>query len=264
MDSYGQDDGKGQLDKAMNAIIVLLFMKALVGQQGHDYTPADVEAGARYYSNYCSGCHGVDGNTMAGANLGRGTFRRAANDDELARVITNGLPGTAMPPSPFKAVQVMQIVAFLREFPSLRSRQNNPGDAVRGKQVFEGKGACLDCHRVNGHGSRLGPDLSDIGDLRRPPDLEQSLVDPAAVVLPQNRVITVSTRDGRTIRGRLLNQDTASIQMLGADEKPLSLRRDALRSIADEKFTMPSYKDRLDSREVADVVSYLISLKGFK
>ena len=245
-------------------VVTLLFVKAVSAQQGHDYTPADVEAGSRYYTNYCSGCHGADGNSMAGANLSRGAFRRASNDEELARIITTGLPGTAMPPSPFKAEQVTQIVAFLREFPSLRSRQTNPGDAVRGRQIFEGKGACLDCHRVNGRGSRLGPDLSDIGELRRSGEIEQSLNDPGAVVLPQNRVITVSLRDGKTVRGRLLNQDTASIQMLGSDEKPVSIAREAVRSIADDKSTMPSFKDRLDSRELADVVSYLMSLKGLK
>jgi len=245
-------------------IIVLLSAGVLAAQQGHDYTPADVEAGSRYYANYCSGCHGADGNSMAGANLSRGTFRRAANDDELGRIITNGLPGTPMPPSAFKAEQVAQIVAYLREFPSLRARQSNPGDAVRGRQIFEGKGACLDCHRVNGRGSRLGPDLSDVGELRRSGEIEQSLVDPGAVILSQNRVVTVSTRDGKTIRGRLLNQDTASIQMLGPDEKPVSISRDALRSITEDKSSMPSFKDRLDSRELADVVSYLVTLRGLQ
>src|SRR6185437_9193671 len=33
----------------------------------------------------------------------------------------------------------------------------------RGLAVFTGKGACLSCHEVRGHGSRLGPNLSEIG-----------------------------------------------------------------------------------------------------
>jgi small nuclear ribonucleoprotein (snRNP)-like protein/mono/diheme cytochrome c family protein len=37
------------------------------------------------------------------------------------------------------------------------------GDVVRGKAVFEGKGNCQSCHRVNGVGSLFGPDLSTIG-----------------------------------------------------------------------------------------------------
>ena len=51
-------------------------------------------------------------------------------------------------------------------------------------------------------------------EVRRPADLEQSLVDPAAVILSQNRVVTLTLRDGKTIHGRLLNQDTQSIQLL--------------------------------------------------
>src|SRR5688572_32787798 len=38
-----------------------------------------------------------------------------------------------------------------------------PGDAARGKTVFEGKGNCQGCHRINGVGSLFGPDLSAIG-----------------------------------------------------------------------------------------------------
>jgi len=245
-------------------IVLLTTTSVLARQQGHDYTPADVEAGSRYYSNYCSGCHGVDGNSMAGANLSRGTFKRAVNDEELARIIMNGLPGTPMPPAAFKAEQIAQIVAFLREFPSLRSRQANPGNAAAGKQLFDGKGGCRECHRVNGQGSRLGPDLSDIGELRRPAEIEQSLTEPSAVVAAQNRIVAASLRDGKTVRGRLLNQDTRSVQLLGQDERPISIARDSLRSLTDETSTMPSYKDRLDPRELADLVSYLVSLKGLR
>src|SRR5688572_32438781 len=38
-----------------------------------------------------------------------------------------------------------------------------PGDAARGKTIFEAKGNCQGCHRINGVGSLFGPDLSAIG-----------------------------------------------------------------------------------------------------
>ena len=248
----------------LRTLAVILFAAACAAGQGHDYTQADIDAGSRIYSNYCSGCHGADGNTMAGANLSRGTFRRAVNDEDLTRIILNGVPGTAMPPSSFKPEQVAQIVAFLRAFPSIRARQTTTGDAVRGKTVFEGKGECLNCHRVNGRGGRSGPDLSDVGELRRPGDIEQSLVDPGSVILPQNREVTIALRDGKTIRGRLLNQDTQSVQVLGSDGRPLSVARTAVRSVTDEKSTMPSVRDKLDARELADLISYLATLKGLQ
>lgn len=243
---------------------LILFTTMVVAGQGHDYTQTDVDAGSRYYSNYCSGCHGVEGNNLAGANLSRGTFRRATNDEELSRIIINGLPGTPMPPSAFKPEQVMQIVAFLRAFPSIRARQVSSGDAARGKSLFEGKGGCLDCHRVNGRGGRSGPDLSDIGELRRPADIEQSLVDPGAVVVSQNREVTVTLRDGKAFRGRVLNQDRQSIQVVGPEGKPISVARTEIRTLTDEKSSMPSARDKLDARELADVVSYMATLKGLQ
>ena len=244
--------------------IVILFSALLAAAQGHDYTQADIDAGNRLYNNYCSGCHGAEGNSMAGANLSRGTFRRATNDEELSRLILTGVPGTPMPPSAFKPDQVMQIVAFLRAFPSIRSRQSSSGDAARGKALFEGKGGCVECHRVNGRGGRSGPDLSDIGELRRPADIEQSLIDPGAVILSQNRVVTVTMRDGKTVRGRVLNQDTQSIQMMGPGDKPTSIARAGIRSVNEENSSMPSAKDKLTTQELADVVSYLQTLKGLQ
>ena len=240
-----------------------LLLSTLLRPQGHDTTPADVEAGSRYYGNYCAGCHGADGTTMQGANLSRGTFRRATTDDELQRIIINGIPGTAMPPAAFKTEQAAQIVAFLRAFPAARASSNVSGDVAKGKQIFEAKGNCLDCHRVNGRGSRLGPDLSDIGELRRPADIEQSLVDPVAVILPQNRIVTVATRDGKSLRGRLMNQDTQSIQIL-SDEMPISIARDRIRTVVEDRSSMPSFKEKLAPQEMADLVAYLASLKGIR
>jgi len=37
------------------------------------------------------------------------------------------------------------------------------GAAARGAKLFADK-ACVDCHRIAGHGGRRGPDLSDVAD----------------------------------------------------------------------------------------------------
>src|SRR5262249_39988239 len=97
-----------------------------------------------------------------------------------------------------------------------------PGDAGRGQTLFEGKGQCLTCHRVNGTGSRFGPDLSEVGSTRRNPradtsiplakSLELSILEPDAEVLPENRFVRMVTKDGKTVTGRLLNQDAYTVQ----------------------------------------------------
>jgi putative heme-binding domain-containing protein len=137
------------------------------------------------------------------------------------------------------------------------------GDPSRGKVLYDGKGACATCHRVNGVGSRLGPDLSEVGQLRRAVDLERSLLEPDAEVLGNNRFYRVTTKDGVTTTGRLLNLDTFTVQMLDSKERLRSFVKSDLRDhgFAD-KSPMPSYKTTLSAQELADVVSYLASLKG--
>src|SRR5690606_22102365 len=85
------------------------------------------------------------------------------------------------------------------------------GDPIRGRALFEGKGGCMDCHRIAGRGSRLGPDLSQIGAVRRAVEIERSLLDPQAEVQPQNRFYRVTPKGGEPITGRLLNHDSFTV-----------------------------------------------------
>ena len=67
---------------------------------------------------------------------------------------------------------------------------------------------CLRCHRIEGEGSRVAPDLSDIGAIRGAGSLQRSLLDPTSQMMPINRPVRVVTRDGTVINGRRLNEDT--------------------------------------------------------
>jgi quinoprotein glucose dehydrogenase len=137
------------------------------------------------------------------------------------------------------------------------------GNESSGASIFSGKGECQTCHRVQGKGSRLGPDLTDIGLVRTSSQLETSLLDPAAEILPENRFYRVVTRDGTSITGRLLNLDTFQVLMLDPKEQLRSFQKSDLREHGFvEGSTMPSYRTTLSRQELADVIAYLISLKG--
>jgi putative heme-binding domain-containing protein len=245
------------------ALLWVAIAGAAISQQPANFTTADIEEGSRIFLNSCAACHGPEGDAIPGADIGRGKFRHASNEDELMRVVMGGIPGTAMPPSNFNNRQLTTVVAYIVSLASAKGNQSGNGDPTKGKAIFEGKGECLMCHRVKGKGSRTGPDLSEIGLVRLATNLEQSLTDPDAVILSQNRFVTVVTRAGTTIRGRLLNYDTELIQLLDADERPITLSRRNLRSLTEEtKSPMPSYKNKLSFQELADVVAYLSSLRG--
>ena len=241
----------------------LLFAAGTLVAQ-HSYAPDVVEAGRDLFRANCAVCHGPDGDSVPGVDFGHGKYRRASSDDDLFRIIRSGIPGTAMPPHTFGGYQMAAIVAYLRYMAALPASSGSAkGDSVRGKAIFEQKGGCLECHRVRDHGSRLGPDLSDIGNLRRGGELERSILEPDAEVLPQNRTFHVTTSDGTSLSGRLLNQDGFTVQLLDAKERLLSFLKSDLKEYGFvDKSPMPSYRGKLSTEELADLLSYLASLKG--
>ena len=230
----------------------------------HAYSPGDVQDGQRLFLANCAACHGAEGDAVPGVDLGHGKFRRASSDDDLIKIIQKGIPNTPMPPNNFTDFQASTIVAYLRDMAQPAARSTlPPGDTAAGKAIFDGKGACLACHRVRGNGSRVGPDLTDIGALRRAVELERSVLDPDAEILPQNRYFRVVTPAGATVTGRLLNQDAFTVQLMDANERLLTFSKTDLKEYAFvDKSPMPSYAGRLSPKELSDLVSYLASLKG--
>jgi putative heme-binding domain-containing protein len=246
----------------MTKLLISLALSAgfLFGQ--HSFTPIDVEDGGRLYRANCSICHGAEGNGVPGIDLAHNKFRRAKDDDDIAAIIRTGIPGTAMPPNNFYDFQALTIVAYLRSMAAATATTTSGGDALRGKAIYDGKGGCAGCHRIRGAGARVGPDLSEIGNLRLAGELERAIVDPDAEVAEQNRHFRGVTKDGVSISGRLLNEDKYSVQILDSKDRLVSVQRANLRESAIvQKSLMPSYKDKLSSQELADLISYLVSLK---
>ena len=95
-----------------------------------------------------------------------------------------------------------------------------------------------------------------------PVDLERSLVDPAVEVLPTGRFYRVVTKEGATVTGRLLNLDTFTVQMIDTKEQLRSFTKTNLKEFGFIPTPMPSFKSTFNTQELADVVSYLVSLKG--
>jgi putative heme-binding domain-containing protein len=228
-----------------------------------DYTPADIAYGARIYDAQCTTCHGANGDGVGGVNLRSGTFRNATTDQDLARVITNGIRGTGMQAFKFDAAELAGVIAYLRNMNNVDRGSVRTGDPARGATLFTGKGGCTRCHRVGAEGSRVGPDLSDVGAQRSAGSLIRSLTDPTSQMMPINRPVRAVLRDGTVVSGRRLNEDTYTVQLIDDRERLLSLNKSELREYTISTVSpMPSFKGTLSDEEIGDVVAYLLSLKG--
>jgi cytochrome c oxidase cbb3-type subunit 3 len=252
---------KRSLIAAACLLLTLVGRPAVAGQQDHQYSSSDVQAGLKLYTSECSLCHGPNGDLMSGIDLRRGRFRRAVSDDDLARVITSGVPDAGMPGFKLPAAEVTSLIAFIRAGFDVSGAAVKIGDPARGQALFAGKAACATCHRVNGVGPRTAPDLSDIGASRTAPTLQRSLLDPSSAMWPINRPVRITTRDGKTFRGRRLNEDTYTVQIIDDQERLLTFIKSDLRELeVSTKSTMPP-ATALSSEELSDVVAYLLTLK---
>src|SRR3954466_712158 len=123
--------------------------------------PGPPPDGPRLYEENCSQCHGDAGDNVSNVDLMHGRFRRGTTDAELTGIVLRGIPGTDMPPHSFSEAQAAAIVQYLRT--AADRSASTAGDRARGLAIFTGKGNCASCHRVNGAGARLAPDLSEVG-----------------------------------------------------------------------------------------------------
>jgi len=246
------------------SLAAIVLLPAIASAQDHgQYTQTEIDAGARLYSSQCAACHGPNGDRISGVDLRRGQFRRAVTDDDLMRVVTNGVPGEGMPPFRLQQAELVGLVAYIRAGLDSNTPSIKIGTAARGKTIVEGKGGCLSCHRIGGNGSRVAPDLTDIGLGRGVDMLHRSLTDPSAGMLPINRPVRITLKDGRTVNGRRLNEDTFTVQLIDDKERLHSIEKRDIRNLAVEtKSPMPSFAGRLTSDELADVIAYLVTLRG--
>jgi putative heme-binding domain-containing protein len=227
-----------------------------------EVTAQEVARGRTLFEAQCAYCHGADGDGGRGANLARPTLRRASTDEALFRVVSRGIPGTGMPGNSMSPRETWQVVAFVRSLGRVK-REPLPGDAVRGAQVYQTSG-CAACHTIGGRGGPTGPDLTDVGARSSPAFLRQSLVDPQADVPSGFMQVRAVTREGRHLTGVRVNEDTFSIQFRDTAGTLYSFFKDELIEFGKDagKTPMPSYRERMPSNALDDLVAYLVSLEG--
>src|SRR5262249_257180 len=92
--------------------------------------------------------------------------------------------------------------------------------------------------------------------------LRRDLLEPDAEVVTADRTYRAVAKDGTVVTGRLLNLDNFTVQLFDSKERLITLQRSDLREFTTTKSPMPSYRDKLTSQEMSDLLAYLVSLKG--
>jgi len=231
-------------------------------QENPHTTEADVEAGAKVFRRSCSLCHGADGTGGDGPDLTRGVFRHGSSDAALFRNILTGIPNTGMGGIYQPDRSIWQVVSYVRSLSRSGGEEEVPGDPRRGRMLYMSRGSCSDCHRLNGSGGRIGPDLSDLGWRRAPEHIRASIAEPSESIDGSYRTVEVRTEAGAVVRGVLRNEDRFSIQLFDEFENLRSFQKAELTAIdKPEESLMPPLASFFRGRDLDDLVAYLYSLR---
>jgi len=186
-----------------------------------------------------------------------------SSDRELFRTIQRGIPGSEMPEVRLPEPDVWRLVSFVRRVGAQGAEEKAPGDPAAGRAVYEGKGACGQCHWIDGRGGVLGPDLGEIGLRRSLKFLRESLTDPDKHIADDYRTYSVAPRSGERLRGIKLNEDDYTIQLRDSKENLRSFKKADLKEVKREPASMmPAYGTALTATELENLIAYLSSLRG--
>ena len=134
------------------------------------------------------------------------------------------------------------------------------GDVLRGQQLFTKH--CSACHRVEGQGHEIGPNLATI-KTRGPETILVNVLAPNAEVNPEYLNYAVLTSDGRTITGMIASENANSITLRRAEAASDTVLRDDIEQMQSTgKSIMPEGMEQsLDVQGMADLIAYLMQVK---
>ncbi len=150
--------------------------------------------------------------------------------------------------------------------PPIKELISRNGNAERGRQMFAKPGvsnACATCHRVQGQGQWVGPDLSTIGTKYGKEELLRSILYPSAAIGYNFKSNVLALADGRVLTGLVVEEAPDRIVLKTADGKRQAIRP---ADVEDRKVTevslMPEgLAEAMSDRDLIDLLAFLATLK---
>ncbi len=223
--------------------------------------PEAIAAGAKLYARSCAACHGPDGSGGRGPNLVRRALWHPLSDEALFNTIRNGVPGADMPPTKLPDDQTWSVVAFIHALTGPASDNPVPGDTSAGEQMFwSSKTGCSNCHAIRGRGSRMAPDLSNIGGSNPLAVIKESILEPSKdLSFAGKEGVTVAMKNGEEIKGVARNRSNYSLQVVDRNGNlhliPMTEVKEL--TVLDRSLMPSDYGKRLSADELRDLLAYL-------
>ncbi len=141
----------------------------------------------------------------------------------------------------------------------------NRGDSKRGKVVFADlKGvACIKCHKAEGQGGDVGPDLNSVGAKYNRAQIVEHILYPSKIILDGYQQTTVFTKDGESQSGIARGETSDELTLVDTEGRKHVIAKKQIESRKQNELSlMPEgLQVGLSLQEFADLVAYVEGLK---
>jgi quinoprotein glucose dehydrogenase len=138
------------------------------------------------------------------------------------------------------------------------------GDAARGRKVFREKAEvqCLRCHKIDGDGGEVGPELTGIGKRQSRDAILESIVLPNKQIAQGFESVVVATDDGQVHAGVLKGEDDATLRLMTPEGKAVAIPKATIEERKRGASAMPEDTiTHLSRSELRDLVEFLARSK---
>ena len=227
--------------------------------------PRAAQAGGAIFRAQCATCHGADAkgiDSIEAPDLTLIWAREATTDASLFKTIKEGIAGSIMPPHQNPDPEIWMTVSYLKSIAISGTNETVVGNAGRGRNIFVEN--CSRCHRVDGVGGSLGPDLSSITGRRSLASLVNSLREPSSAIGRRFKPVSLTTATNERVQGTIKSEDAFSVQLMDSDQVLRAFNKiELIQFTRDIDSLMPVFSEAtLTETDVNDILSYLQSRRG--
>ena len=225
--------------------------------------PDAIRSGMGLFRGRCADCHGMDARGVRAPDITQ-VWASGRTDDGLFKIVKDGIAGTEMPANPrIFDHEAWQILAYLRTLAAPAPTDPPRGNAEKGQKIFGAM--CASCHRADGAGGRLGPDLSRIGTARSRDMIVRRIRGSVEGFRQGYEPVTLTPNTGPPISGVKKNEDLFSVQIMDTGERIQGYEKDKMKAVENGvRSAMPVFSsNRLSDADLDDLLRYLQTLRGF-
>ena len=181
---------------------------------------------------------------------------------ELTRLITTQ-PKSSIPQFTFEPRSFVKNWAMNDFSNDLDLKVKKHRDFANGRKMA-GAGTCYVCHRFNGEGGAVGPDLSSAGGKFSAYDLLEAIVEPGKEISDQYGTTNFNFKDGTVVSGRIMNLGEDHYQLNNDMMNPghsIFVKIKDIKSIEASPVSMmpPGLINTMSKDDVYDLLAYFIS-----